>query len=127
MTLRRLVASLVVALWSLPAASATGVLLHVALEHTPAGETSFAWSSARVDEHGWARLAAAAEHEHDVTLESDPPLRRGDAPCVVPPARAAAGVASGAPLRNCGAAPSMAPPPRARGPALLALLAVLRV
>lgn len=128
MTVRRLFALVLFAVWLAPAATAGAVALHVALDHHGdvrggGSEMAATWT------HGHDHPEGAADHDHLATVSPVPALRMG-----APDGRSAGAapaldfapvVARPAPALALRAAP--APTARSHGPDLLSLLSLLRV
>lgn len=129
MNARRLFASLLLAVWFAPAAGAGATALHLELDH---GETARGVSAAdalQAFDHGHDHGDGVAEHSHLAARAAAPSLRQGkpagaEAGALLPLAGACSGALLPGPARS---APAAELAWCARGPALLALLSLLRV
>ena len=126
---RRLFASLLLAAWFAPAAGAGATALHLELDHGEAPRGGMAAEALQAFSHGHDHTDGAAEHSHLAAMSAAPSLRQGKlAGAESGAALPLAGADSGTPLpRSSVSAPRAEPAWRARGPALLALLSLLRI
>jgi len=124
MARRRLLSSVLFAIWLAPSFAAAGLALHVALDHA---EDTRAAAAAAALVHGHGHEGDAGAHPHVAMAAAAPAVRAGAAEApfgdaavapvsAIPPARARGSLAAGDP-----------PPPRARGPELLSLLSLFRI
>jgi hypothetical protein len=126
---RRLAAVLLAAAGFVPAALTAVLALHVVLEHDPDPARGHAAAAAVRDAPDRALARASSDHDHEIGAQDDVAARSAPAPgaAISPAARDASAGATASKASAALAAPPGAPPPRAAGSPLLALLSILRV